>query len=417
LIHSYKASKNSHHFNQKFKMLAILTILLISTASARFRAVCKSALVENERVDPIVNYGDISGHAHTVVGGNAFSARSKGADMAGSTGTTCDITEDKSGYWVPSLYNQLPDGTFEAVPFMKINAYYMVDPGRHPDLPDPKAPPPGYEVLFGAPGEREPSDSVGYQCERIGGQKGKAGNKKFDGFPPADQECPALRADVSGPTCWNGKQVRNDIDHVSHTFVGPGNKACPSSHPIRIIKQKIESYWDLSKIALPRKLVWAHGDTTGYGYHGDFVNGWDQKVLEDAVKLCDIRDGLEKQFRDNSRCNLPQYEQSDDAQEAVAKAYRASLKSFGGKIVPDEECAGIIPELCGGASVSPIFGGFGRTPSQPSSPVYQAPKQYRSTAPTAQKLYTSSPAPTTRTASRKEVTKSHNQKCKGRYRR
>ena len=30
----------------------------------------------------------------------------------------------------------------------------------------------------------------------------------------------------------------------------------------------------------------ANGDTTGYSFHGDFINGWDQNVLEDAVQNC-----------------------------------------------------------------------------------------------------------------------------------
>lgn len=30
----------------------------------------------------------------------------------------------------------------------------------------------------------------------------------------------------------------------------------------------------------------ANGDTTGYSFHGDFINGWDQTVLENAVQNC-----------------------------------------------------------------------------------------------------------------------------------
>jgi hypothetical protein len=32
--------------------------------------------------------------------------------------------------------------------------------------------------------------------------------------------------------------------------------------------------------------VWAQGDPTGYGYHGDFINGWDVNVLQNAVDNC-----------------------------------------------------------------------------------------------------------------------------------
>jgi hypothetical protein len=323
--------------------------------------------------------------------------------MVGSTCTTCDITADKSGYWVPSLYNELADGRFEAVPFRKINAYYLVDPGRFPDLPDPKAPVPGFEAIFGDPNAREFSkdSATQYKCERIGGKNGN--NKDFDEFPPADQECPFLRADVSGPNCWNG-EARGTDD--SHTLRQSGNLPCPSSHPIRIISQKIESYWDLSNIALPRKLIWSHGDRTGNGYHADFVNGWDQDVLEAAVGLCDIRDGLEAGARDNSNCNLPKFEQSDKSCDTCAKEYQSSLPGGNGRLVPDEDCTGTIDQLCdanNGVSISSIFGGDDSLPRfAPTNPA-------QSYAP---------PAPTQRSVPRREaqdVAATKSGKCKNQY--
>ncbi len=34
------------------------------------------------------------------------------------------------------------------------------------------------------------------------------------------------------------------------------------------------------------QFVFSNGDTTGYGFHGDFVNGWDQTVQTEAVQDC-----------------------------------------------------------------------------------------------------------------------------------
>lgn len=34
------------------------------------------------------------------------------------------------------------------------------------------------------------------------------------------------------------------------------------------------------------KYVFANGDTTGYGFHGDFMNGWDEQLLTQAVDQC-----------------------------------------------------------------------------------------------------------------------------------
>lgn len=34
------------------------------------------------------------------------------------------------------------------------------------------------------------------------------------------------------------------------------------------------------------QFVLSNGDATGYSFHGDFINGWDQDILEDAVQNC-----------------------------------------------------------------------------------------------------------------------------------
>jgi hypothetical protein len=35
--------------------------------------------------------------------------------------------------------------------------------------------------------------------------------------------------------------------------------------------------------------TWACGDDTGYGYHGDFLNGWDAEIVQKALEdpTCD----------------------------------------------------------------------------------------------------------------------------------
>lgn len=48
-----------------------LGLAFATTASAFFRLPCKSSLVV-ERADPIVSPGKISGHVHTIMGGNGF---------------------------------------------------------------------------------------------------------------------------------------------------------------------------------------------------------------------------------------------------------------------------------------------------------------------------------------------------------
>lgn len=65
--------------------------------------------------------------------------------------------------------------------------------------------------------------------------------------------------------------------------------------------------------------VFAYGDPTGYGYHGDFINGWDVNVLQNAVTNCNDNSGdMTKcsyfNFLPNSvsaGCHIPSYIQED----------------------------------------------------------------------------------------------------------
>lgn len=62
---------------------------------------------------------------------------------------------------------------------------------------------------------------------------------------------------------------------------------CPQSHPHAIISIFLEFFYDTSAYPDWENLVYAMGDPTGYGLHGDFVNGWtDLTALGNALKTC-----------------------------------------------------------------------------------------------------------------------------------
>lgn len=104
-----------------------------------------------------------------------------------------------------------------------------------------------------------------------------------------DENCPdGLRFEVMFPSCWNGKDV-DSPDHKSHmaypSLVMDGE--CPEGFETRLVSLFYETIWNTHAFkGMAGKFVLANGDPTGFGYHGDFMQGWDAGVLQQAVDKC-----------------------------------------------------------------------------------------------------------------------------------
>ena len=108
----------------------------------------------------------------------------------------------------------------------------------------------------------------------------------------------ALRAAIYFPSCWNNQTV-DSPDHSSHMAypVGPNfdNGKCPASHPVKLVNIFYEVDYVMNTLLdesgnFEGKLVLAQGDDTGYGLHGDFVNGWDVPYLQEKIESCNAGD-------------------------------------------------------------------------------------------------------------------------------
>lgn len=154
--------------------------------------------------------------------------------------------------------------------------------------------PPGFRMLAGTPGLRSFTNTleqraINYACL---GRPGPETNE----LP--NYNCPnGLRAQVFFPSCWDGVNL-DSPDHKSHMAypdrVDSGR--CPPSHPKRFISLFYEVTWDTNEFrdqwyGGKQPFVFSNGDETGYGYHGDFVNGWDVDVLQRAVTECTNNSG------------------------------------------------------------------------------------------------------------------------------
>lgn len=77
---------------------------------------------------------------------------------------------------------------------------------------------------------------------------------------------------------------------------------CPESHPVAVVSVFNEFFYNTRQVKGNdfRRWVYANGDTTGYGLHGDFLQGWeDQDKLEHAMATC-----TGKQGTDTPDCSL-----------------------------------------------------------------------------------------------------------------
>jgi len=98
-----------------------------------------------------------------------------------------------------------------------------------------------------------------------------------------------LRAQLHFQSCWNGVDLyKTDNSHVAY-LSDMDNGVCPPGFPKllpHIFMETDYSINTMSNLDDGGQFVWSMGDPTGYGYHGDFQNGWDMAVQTNAVANC-----------------------------------------------------------------------------------------------------------------------------------
>lgn len=110
-----------------------------------------------------------------------------------------------------------------------------------------------------------------------------------------DEHCTdGVRIELMFPSCWNGKDA-DSHDHKSHvaypSLVMDGT--CPEGFETRLVSLFYETIWDTYAFKdVDGYFALANGDPTGYGYHGDFMQAWDQGVLQEAIETCTSETGI-----------------------------------------------------------------------------------------------------------------------------
>ncbi|TFK33440.1 hypothetical protein BDQ12DRAFT_766806 [Crucibulum laeve] len=277
------------------KTLFAFTLLSLSIVDA-FWLTGSVDFITTERIDPIVNPGAVSGHVHSVFGGSNFRFNTTTEKLRASLCTSIPIKEDKSIYWFPHLYFQWSNGSFSSLTGGAV-IYYLFDnnPGATTAFPD------DFRMLSGSPTLRTydstsfAQQAVTFLCLDFNGV-----TTKYNNIP--DKECPSgIRAQINFPSCWDGKNL-DSTDHKSHVAFksgGPDSGSCTDpKFPVTLPRIFMEVYWGSqdfdqfrSQAMTPNQpFVYSYGDRTGYGYHADFLNGWDSGVLQRAVDGCTCND-------------------------------------------------------------------------------------------------------------------------------
>jgi hypothetical protein len=275
-----------------------LSALAAQQADAFWRLPC-GAPVSVERADPLVQPDAVAGHVHTIMGSNGFNYTMAPDFAEHATCTTCKAVEDLSAYWIPNLYYQNQNGSFTQVEQMGGALIYYL---QRQDERDPLygkegllAFPENLRMFAGDPLARNftgtvEAQAVSFACLGVDGPE-------TNEMPP--HNCPnGLRAQLNFPSCWDGENL-DSPDHKSHV-VYPSRKDsghCPESHPHRFISLFYEVLFNVNEFkdmwwGDRQPFVFSNGDPTGYGFHGDFVNGWDRPTLQTAIDTCTSDSGV-----------------------------------------------------------------------------------------------------------------------------
>ncbi|KAL5608539.1 hypothetical protein FOBRF1_009036 [Fusarium oxysporum] len=283
-----------NHTNSFLGMLA-----LAAWVEGYWRMSC--SIIQTGRVDPIIAPGTFSAHVHKLSGASNINIDSTFDSLQASRCTSCEVQDDKSAYWTPQLFYQHANGSFQMVPNGGTVIYYL---GRGENKTNIEPFPPGFKMLSGDNFVRSyDSKTKTYSNSRFSGRPvaDRVSFACLDSSGPSKErnymwktDCDnGMRAQIHFQSCWNGQDYQSDQSHVAY-MSQIDNGICPPTHPRQLPHLFFEVIYGVNNIDKSKggRFVFANGDTTGYAFHGDFLNGWNPTVLATAIKKCINNDSI-----------------------------------------------------------------------------------------------------------------------------
>ncbi|KAF1982413.1 hypothetical protein K402DRAFT_424524 [Aulographum hederae CBS 113979] len=221
---------------------AFVASVTIPGTKAYFRLSC--SISQTSRIDPILAPVGLSAHVHKFSG-----ASIRLRDLRKANCTTCEIQEDKSAYWTPQLYYQHGNRTFQEVPNEGMTVYYL---GRGDNRMNIVLFPPSFRMIT--------DDST---CRSY-----DTGTRTFKADRPV--------GDRVTFACL-GNAPSKEQNYMKETD-------CVNGLHAQLFFEVLYGVNDIKKTG--GKFTFANGDTTGYSFHGDFMNGWNIDVLKAAIGDC-----------------------------------------------------------------------------------------------------------------------------------
>lgn len=288
-------------------LLCIGTLSLSSGAllppTGMFGSPC--ALSHRAPDDPLVFPGKPgASHMHDFYGSSKTDAFTTNAnDLVGAT--SCDVSSDVSGYWIPTLYtlragvdpatlpsatNSTPhqsflDRNYDAVRPDDFVVYYRQSAE---DPRDVQPFPTGLKMIAGWQAEEGTAPESFYGVARFGCEGTRT--VSTDDFPECRDDS-RLVATVDFPDCWDGTRLESFPYHNKHVSysVAPQNSnapaSCPSSHPIPIPAVTFRVIYDTAGGRYPTVRLSSYGGQS-YTFHGDLFSNWATTDLTNRMSKC-----------------------------------------------------------------------------------------------------------------------------------